>query len=308
MRTKVLAPLGVLVVAGGVAFSINLALGDDGSAPAPTTAPLSAAPQGAAPAPESDVVSSPCKLPPELQGLAGQVYEGPPPSSTPEPPAPDAISEIDLLSPECRRLLPDAEQLPVCKWPDPEAQQQPFKLPESCATDPNISIPNFVPIPWKGEDLVFPLPPGAGWGTIISEPCFVGGACPFTGWPTQYSDVRLGNSHVIFTHDGVILSALIEPEHAEALAPFLRELKPSPHFYLPDGRRIPLPPGVRFASVNPGPLVGTKYPANYPLFFMMVETGNSWVHFTEDSVILDSRVEPQDAQALEPLMRELTQR
>jgi len=37
----------------------------------------------------------------------------------------------------------------------------------------------------------------------------------------------------------------------------------------------------------------------------MVERGNSWVHFTRDGVIIGSHVEPQDAEALQPVIEQL---
>lgn len=250
----------VLVVAGGVAFGVNIALGDP---PTPQIIP-----------------------------------KEPQPESTPPPFPPDATPVIGLHH---------EPRVPVCNWPDPDAPPQPFELNEPCFTDPNAEVPEIVPLPGE-EGKLFPLPPEALVSSVISEPVMGSDPEDFGGWPLEFDMVQLGNSWIRFTYDGVILDSHVEPQDAQALQPFLEQLEPRPYFNLPDGRRIPLPSGVSFAAIYPGPLVGQKYPSDYPLFFMMVETGNSWVHFIEDGVIIGSHIEPQDAETLQPVIEQLRAR
>ena len=71
---------------------------------------------------------------------------------------------------------------------------------------------------------------------------------------------------------------------------------------------FPLPPGANWSTVHNEYAVGEGPPPGWPQDYNAVTMGDSLVLFTFDGVILNSHIAPEDEQALEPLLSELTKR
>lgn len=113
-------------------------------------------------------------------------------------------------------------------------------------------------------------------------------------------------SWVKFSLNGILLESRIQPQHEDLLAPLLKALGP-PGPPPPDycvtirGEIVPLPPGATLSTpiVEPGP----GYTG--PLQFTVVRLGESWLSFT-DGTLLESSVLPQHEAELKPLLDKLT--
>lgn len=325
MKTRVLALLGVLIVAGAVAFGVNTALGDPptpeiipGPPPDSTPAPPPAWLMSALQTGKARFAVPPQPIPDTINGREIPATFGATVSNVilTEPGYDDdranvwvvvvgeswvALSAEGLVDSEVQpqdaeALAPLLEALP----PDPTPPRLPS--PEPPGLRPEELLPPDAPR-WQPDSVTIngkevPLPEGATAGVVIStEP---GPLTPDWLLHDGHMFVDLGESIVLFTYDGIFLHSRIEPQDAEALAPIMRELSLSIK-----GKLIPFPPGAAGQTVINVP--GSAAPAGWPSAFMEITLGSSWVKFTpDDGILLDSRIEPKDAEALQPLMRELT--
>jgi hypothetical protein len=70
------------------------------------------------------------------------------------------------------------------------------------------------------------------------------------------------------------------------------------------GKDIPMPPGVILTSVISEPPPPAFEPTEFGMGDDVLYYRDSWVRFRGD-VLLDSHVEPEDSEALAPLLNEL---
>lgn len=115
-------------------------------------------------------------------------------------------------------------------------------------------------------------------------------------------------SWVKFTLKGTLQDSHIQPEHEKELQELLQALEPRwqpPEYCVTiKGEVVALPDGATLSTplVEPGP--GYSGPTS----FLVVHMGNSWLSFTSDGVLLESRVHAEDEAPLKPILEKLSPR
>jgi hypothetical protein len=212
VRTKVLAAVGVLVVAVGVVFGVSTALGDP---PTPQIMPKEPKPRFTPP-------------PPQFPPVRPEVVPGTPwqPDSVTIngtevrlPPGADAGAVIGLPGPLTPDWWPATYMVVTVEksriwYTDDGALLQSHVEPG----DVEALRPLLEELQLSINGKLVPLPPGAQLAVVI------GSGPDYSSDPRSYREVSLGSSRVTFKN-GDLLESHIEPDDAAALAPLLEALE-----------------------------------------------------------------------------------